>query len=315
MVNKKFIEKIDEFTEKATHHKDLFINVCEDIEESAIENYKILNPIKFIVDNYKTCNLISVAIYKIKRKRQIDDNNSIFKEHFQYGDRIAIIKHLFISNNESNTDIYDMCEFIKKCRTFILNDDVTIELDIFISFNNMVLQRTYVYEYMTYIEKKLAEKLQFAIATESEAISYKIEKNIIAEQQNKEKNCSAKRHRPNKEEREKIFNSKWGLADPEHNFISKNIIRIEREIDNKNKNTFDFVKTELVLYGEYNDPKIKNWIRCNHKKIIKCILKDIENNRSYKKYGIPINYLKPTVITHRHDNTLWVTFELRTKKE
>lgn len=91
--------------------------------------------------------------------------------------------------------------------------------------------------------------------------------------------------------------------------VNKPIFR--RDIDNTNKNTFDFIDVEMVIRStDVNKEKVLK----NKKEIFDKAISRIENHRSFKKYGIPVNCLKMYSFILRHDGTLIVSFELKSVK-
>lgn len=78
--------------------------------------------------------------------------------------------------------------------------------------------------------------------------------------------------------------------------LDRFITRIEPPIfirtpENENINTFDFIYVDLNLIVDWNEDKLQ-YIKKNIKAIDEMVLDRLESNISFKKYGIPINFLK-----------------------
>lgn len=87
---------------------------------------------------------------------------------------------------------------------------------------------------------------------------------------------------------------------------------IEREPENLNKNTFDFIRIKVYLNKL---DSIEGSIKENAKKylpdITNMILEKIKHNKYFQKYNIPIEFLKISKITLTKDATLEFIFELK----
>ena len=106
---------------------------------------------------------------------------------------------------------------------------------------------------------------------------------------------------------EKVYNPKTfkGTVDK---VLSTPIISIGRDIDNDNKNTFDFITVELPIVSYITNKK--EFIKRNSKEILKFIEEAVENNRWYKQYGVPFNFLKCTKIIITHMDVVMFYFDL-----
>ena len=100
--------------------------------------------------------------------------------------------------------------------------------------------------------------------------------------------------------------------------LKRFITKIERPIficmpeNPKKDNTFDFINVDVNIISEW--PNKKQYIKMNIKEINKTVLDKIEKSRSFKKYGIPVNYLKISKVTLRKDlNSLHYVIELKIK--
>lgn len=89
-------------------------------------------------------------------------------------------------------------------------------------------------------------------------------------------------------------------------------IRIQREYGNKNTKTFDFIYVDVCIISEWETDR-KQYIKENMPEIKKRVVTKIEESKQFKRYGIPINFLKLTSITLTRDDVLHFIFELKIK--
>ncbi len=94
------------------------------------------------------------------------------------------------------------------------------------------------------------------------------------------------------------------LEKPTREYIDRFITKIgsvttEISIDNPNKNSFDFIRLRMCVLSNCDDPV--GTIRQYKDNILEMAVKKIENSKSFKKYGIPINYLKLDRFTYLHN--------------
>ena len=84
---------------------------------------------------------------------------------------------------------------------------------------------------------------------------------------------------------------------------------IERRSDNKNERTFDFIR----IFIRYKDiPNYRNCIKDNIRYIVNMAVDAIKNNNKYKKYNVPVNFLKLTNVTILNNtNQIMLIFELK----
>lgn len=85
--------------------------------------------------------------------------------------------------------------------------------------------------------------------------------------------------------------------------------KIERELTNPNKDTFDFVRIFLAIPQKH--PNRSQFIRNHLKEINRMALAKIQNNTSYKRYGVPINFLRLTEYTITRQSELMLLYELK----
>lgn len=87
----------------------------------------------------------------------------------------------------------------------------------------------------------------------------------------------------------------------------------ERIPENKKKNTFDFIRIEVRINNIYENRDLTmKAIRKYKPQIFDRVLSHLENNRSFQKYGVPINFLKLTNLMFTQQDILIFIFELKT---
>lgn len=101
---------------------------------------------------------------------------------------------------------------------------------------------------------------------------------------------------------------------PKLDWITRFVARIgpptvEREPENKNPKTFDFVRIEVFLSDMQLDTlqEVKN----HYNEIMAMVIRKIERSRSFTKYGVPVNCLKVAKATLTRQKVLEIVFELK----
>lgn len=91
---------------------------------------------------------------------------------------------------------------------------------------------------------------------------------------------------------------------------SPNFVRIP---ENSKETTFDYIHVDVNIVTQWDSDKIE-FIKRNLQGITKMVFKSIEKDRRFKKYGVPINFLRLSKVTVRKDlNSLHYVFELKEK--
>ena len=83
-----------------------------------------------------------------------------------------------------------------------------------------------------------------------------------------------------------------------------------REPSNKKPNTFDFIYIDVNIIQEWSEDRL-TYIQKHKKQIFKMLLEQLEKNKSFQKFGVPINFLKVSRITLRRDSVLEFVLELK----
>lgn len=88
-------------------------------------------------------------------------------------------------------------------------------------------------------------------------------------------------------------------------------IRIERATENKDTNTFDFIRLEYVLYTDVKKEDVLKDVREHTRKYVDCATECIASQKKFQKFGVPVNVLRLTKVTLTRDMTLEFLFELK----
>lgn len=85
---------------------------------------------------------------------------------------------------------------------------------------------------------------------------------------------------------------------------------MERDIDNTNTKSFDFIRLQMFTVTYESDPL--EIIKKYKKEILEMALEKIENSRRFKHYGLPVNFLKLDKFTYcRSSNMIELLFILK----
>ena len=88
---------------------------------------------------------------------------------------------------------------------------------------------------------------------------------------------------------------------------------IERKIDNDNTKTFDFIRISVALPKYiYSKEELTMEIKANIKEITQLVIRKIETSSAFKRYDIPVDFLKISRCVIRPDYTLEYLFTLKT---
>lgn len=108
-----------------------------------------------------------------------------------------------------------------------------------------------------------------------------------------------------------IFKLKKGEALKMDNELCVGIhdIDIRREYGNKNKNTFDFVKVEVLLKRMPTDEKIRK-LKENKSMIVDYAREELGKKKAFTKYGVPAYFLKDYAWS-TYGNSVFIDFCLK----
>lgn len=83
-----------------------------------------------------------------------------------------------------------------------------------------------------------------------------------------------------------------------------------RTPENINEATFDFIYVNVNIVTEWKEDR-KQYIKNNMDKILEKVVKKLTNDSTFKKYEVPINFLKVSRITLKNDSVLQFVLELK----
>lgn len=90
----------------------------------------------------------------------------------------------------------------------------------------------------------------------------------------------------------------------------------EREPENENTATFDRIRVSVGL-PRYHFPSwevLRSEVKIHRHEIYRLVLDKLENDRRFKRYGVPINFLKLSDVTLLRNYSLEFIFELKEEK-
>ncbi len=90
-------------------------------------------------------------------------------------------------------------------------------------------------------------------------------------------------------------------------------VQCSRENGNTNKDTFDFVKCQMYLYRviDKTPKEVYEWFCDNKKLVLKVMRNYVKNSQNFKKYGVPISWLRCTRVTVDTTKVIHFTYELK----
>ena len=107
-----------------------------------------------------------------------------------------------------------------------------------------------------------------------------------------------------------ISNKKEYLDErPFNELLRKPKIEIGRYYDNRDKSTFDFINVDIVICLAYSEAK--SWAQIHRKELVQYAIDAVKDNDRFKKFNVPINFLKIDTIVIQHDCILHFTFSLK----
>lgn len=102
------------------------------------------------------------------------------------------------------------------------------------------------------------------------------------------------------------------IPDEVVNFVYKiSIPRFEREPENRDIKTFDFIRVNVSIPSKKKCPKRKIFIENNIRYITAIVLGNIKERKVYQKYGVPVEYLKIEKLTITKSDELEMLFRLK----
>ena len=88
---------------------------------------------------------------------------------------------------------------------------------------------------------------------------------------------------------------------------------VERDTDNLDKDTFDFVRVMVSIPDKdtMNNAEVMSMYKKYKDRLMKDVLEKISNSRSFKKYNVPINFLRLSRSTVTSSREIMLLFELK----
>lgn len=86
--------------------------------------------------------------------------------------------------------------------------------------------------------------------------------------------------------------------------------RFLRTPENLNETTFDFIYMDVNIVTEWKEDR-KQYLASNMDKILKKVVKKLTNDSTFRKYEVPINFLKVSRMTLKNDSVLQFVLELK----
>ncbi len=101
--------------------------------------------------------------------------------------------------------------------------------------------------------------------------------------------------------------------------LDRFLVRIEKPLiirfpDNPNTRTFDIIKVQILLCSTW-ESDIPEYVKQHEAKIINRVIEKIDKDRSFKKYGVPVNILTMTSAEYLTKDTLELIFEVKRVEE
>lgn len=88
---------------------------------------------------------------------------------------------------------------------------------------------------------------------------------------------------------------------------------VERDTDNLNKDTFDFIRVMVSIPDKdtISNSEVMSMYKKYKDRLMKDVLEKISNSRSFKKYNVPINFLRLSRSTVTSSREIMLLFELK----
>ena len=86
--------------------------------------------------------------------------------------------------------------------------------------------------------------------------------------------------------------------------------RFERTPENPNESTFDFIYMDVNIVTEWKEDRMQ-YIKNNIDKIMNKVVEKLTNDSTFKKYKVPINFLKVSRTTLKSNSVLQFVLELK----
>lgn len=110
-----------------------------------------------------------------------------------------------------------------------------------------------------------------------------------------------------------IASPKYQLDEYSRFILKINNPSVERDTDNLDKDTFDFVRVMVSIPDKdtMNNAEVMSMYKKYKDRLMKDVLEKISNSRSFKKYNVPINFLRLSRSTVTSSREIMLLFELK----
>ncbi len=106
---------------------------------------------------------------------------------------------------------------------------------------------------------------------------------------------------------------------PKPTGIDRFVTKIEKPVfervpENPKTNTFDYIVVDVNIVTDWEEDR-RTYIQKHKKQICEMVLRKVQEDRTFKKFGVPVNFLKITSITLRKNSVLEFVLELKELKD
>lgn len=106
---------------------------------------------------------------------------------------------------------------------------------------------------------------------------------------------------------------------PKPTGINRFVTKIEKPVfervpENPKNNTFDYIFVDVNIVKDWEEDR-RTYIQKYKKQICEMVLRKVQEDRTFKKFGVPVNFLKITSITLRKNSVLEFVLELKELKD
>lgn len=102
---------------------------------------------------------------------------------------------------------------------------------------------------------------------------------------------------------------------PKPSGIERFVTKIEKPVfervpENPKTNTFDYIIVDVNIVTDWDEDR-REYIQKHRKEIFEKALQKVEGDRTFQRFGIPINFLRISTVTLKRDSVLEFILELK----
>ena len=102
---------------------------------------------------------------------------------------------------------------------------------------------------------------------------------------------------------------------PKPSGIERFVTKIEKPVfervpENPKTNTFDYIIVDVNIVTDWEEDR-REYIQKHRKEIFEKALQKVEGDRTFQRFGIPINFLRISTVTLKRDSVLEFILELK----